>query len=114
VKASAFYRAGGRRGCRRLQWPAMKASVTCSEEGGGVYVRVKAHDRVKEGARSLRSLHGVGEGRRGAHGAVAREEAAALPARCGRKEMGGKYWAGGRARPASPLGAKRPGGLAGH
>jgi hypothetical protein len=35
VKASAFYRAGGRRGRRWLQWPAMKAPVTRSEEGGG-------------------------------------------------------------------------------
>jgi hypothetical protein len=35
VKASAFYRAGGRQGRRRLQWPAMKAPVTRSEEGGG-------------------------------------------------------------------------------
>jgi hypothetical protein len=58
----------------------------------------------------LGSLHGVGEGRRGAHGAAAREEAAALPACCGRKEKGGKDWAGGLARPAWPLGAKRPGG----
>jgi hypothetical protein len=27
----------------------MKASVTHSEEGGGIYNRVKARDRVKEG-----------------------------------------------------------------
>jgi hypothetical protein len=34
----------------------------------------------------LRSLHGVGEGRRGAHCAAAREEAAALPAHLGWEE----------------------------
>jgi hypothetical protein len=73
----------------------MKAPVTRSEEGG-IYVRGKAHDRVK-GGRSLRSLHGMGEGRRGAHGAAVQEEAMALPARCGRKEKGGgdsAWWAG--------------------
>jgi hypothetical protein len=35
---------------RRLQWPATKAPVTHCEEGGGIYDRVKARDRVKEGA----------------------------------------------------------------
>jgi hypothetical protein len=62
----------------------------------------------------------VGEGRRGAHGAAAREEAAALPVRCGRKDKGGgvgglglvgwlglrgRSGPGGLARPAWPLGA---------
>jgi hypothetical protein len=74
----------------------------------------------------LRSLHGMGEGRCGAHDAVAREEATALPVRCGRKEKGGGGTRpGGMARPAWPLGAgwaglaclaarpKRSGGLAG-
>jgi hypothetical protein len=49
ARASAFYR--GRREAevpRRLQWPAMKASVTRIEERG-IYDRVKAHVRVKEG-----------------------------------------------------------------
>jgi hypothetical protein len=48
VKASAFYSSRGRRGRRRLQWPAMKAPVTVVKRGG-VYGRVKAHNRVKEG-----------------------------------------------------------------
>jgi hypothetical protein len=39
----------------------MKALVTRSEEGWGLYDRVKARDRVKEG-RPLGSLHGMGEG----------------------------------------------------
>jgi hypothetical protein len=57
----------------------------------------------------------VGEGRRGAHCAAAREEAAALLAHLGWEEGEG----GGRtrpcelARPAWPLGARRPGGPAG-
>jgi hypothetical protein len=46
----------------------------------------------------LRSLHGAGEGRHGAHGAAAREEAVLLPARLGREEgEGGEdlaWWAG--------------------
>jgi hypothetical protein len=71
---------------------------------GGVYGQVKAHDRVKEGGTFIAVLHGVGEGRRGANGAAAREEAVALPAHCGRKEKG-KTWPGGLARPAWPLGA---------
>jgi hypothetical protein len=33
----------------RLQWLAMKAPVTRCEEGRGIYDRVKACDRVKEG-----------------------------------------------------------------
>jgi hypothetical protein len=49
-------------------------------------------------------LHGVGEERRGDNGAAAREEAAALPAHCRRKEKG-KTRPGGLARPAWPLGA---------
>jgi hypothetical protein len=88
VKASAFCRAGGRRGRRRLQWLVMKAPITRSEEGGGVYDQLKAHDRVKEGGAFITVLHGAGEGRRGANGATARAEVAALPAHCGRKEKG--------------------------
>jgi hypothetical protein len=47
----------------------------------------------------LWSLHGAGEGRCGAHGAAAREEAATLPARLGREEGEGggedsAWWAG--------------------
>jgi hypothetical protein len=53
---------------------------------------------LRRGAHPLRSLHGTGEGRRGAHGAAAREEAVVLPAHLGREEgEGGEdsaWWAG--------------------
>jgi hypothetical protein len=81
----------------------MKAPVTRSEEGC-VYGWVKAHDWVKEGGAFITVLHGVGEGRRGANGAAAREEAAALSVHYGRKEKG-KTRPGGLARPTWPLGA---------
>jgi hypothetical protein len=54
----------------------------------GVYGRVKAHDRVKEGGAFITVLHGVGEGRHGANGAAARAEATTLLVHCGRKEKG--------------------------
>jgi hypothetical protein len=78
----------------------MKAPVTHSEEGGGgVSIRVKAHDRVRGGVHYGRFM----AWERG--GAAAREEAATLPAHRGRKEKGGGTRPGGLARPAWPLGA---------
>jgi hypothetical protein len=72
---------------------------------GGVYGRVKAHDRVKEGGAFITVLHGVGEGQRGANDVAVRAEAAALPAHCGRKKKGAGSGSGGMARPAWPFGA---------
>jgi hypothetical protein len=86
----------------------MKAPVTCSEEGG-VYFRVKAHDRVKEGGASIAVAPWRGRG-------AAREEAAALPAHLGREEGeggGGLGLVGWLGLPHHS-GPKRSGGPASH
>jgi hypothetical protein len=62
---------------------------------GGIYIRVKAHDRVKEGGVFNAVAPWCGRG-------AARDEAVALLARCGRKEM--RWGGGGRTGPVGWLG----------
>jgi hypothetical protein len=105
ARASAFYR--GRKEAEALgllQWLAMKALVTCSEEGGGITTKLRR-------GHPLGSLYGVGERQCSARGGGG---GAASSVREGGRGRGRGARPGGSTQPAWPLGAKRPDGPAGH
>jgi hypothetical protein len=79
----------------------MKALVTCSEEGGGDY------DRVKEGA-------SIGVALWRGREAVRRERRRRRSCQLSEGGRGRGARPGGSTQPAWPLGAKRPDGPAGH
>jgi hypothetical protein len=90
----------------------MKAPVTHSEEGGGIYDRVKARSRIKGASVGVAPWHGREAVRRPWRGGARGGGGATDSVREGGRGRGARP--GGPARPAWPLEAKRSDGPAGH